>query len=1004
MRFIRSHSLIQPSLFGSSPRLSTKLFSSAFGVLLAWQAQAYDWLQFNGDPQHSGNNTSETTLSAANVAGLTVKYQATLPAISDGSPVFIDGVTTALGVKDLLFVTTKLGHIVALDAHSGAQIWMKQYANSAAGCDNGECTNSTPVIDPNRQFVYTYGLDGYVHKLLVGDGTEITTGGWPQLSTLKPSAEKQSAALALASSGGTTYLYSAISAHNGDGGDNQGHVTSINLGTGTQTVFNMVCSDQSVHLALKPATPNCSSVLAGSWARPGVVYDAGTDRLFVGTGNGHFNVASNLWGDSIVALKPYGIGNSAAPVDSYTPTNQLALDNGDTDLGSTAPAILPVKSTSAVQHLAVQSGKDGQLRLLNLANLSGAGGPGNLGGEVGSIIAVPQGGAVRTQPATWINPVDSSTWVFVVNTSGASGLKLGYDANNNPSLSSQWKNTQGSASPLVANNVLYYAGSAKLVALNPATGAQLFSTTQIGSIHWQTPVVACAKLYVLDQSSKLNAFGLALNRTMVAGGNDQSTLVGSDYASAPSVLVTDASGTPQSGATVTFQLPASGASGTFTGGATSATAITNASGIANAPALSANSIPGSFIATATSANSECAASFHLTNTAKFVPLPPARILETRSGLSTIDGLANAAGALGNNGVLNLSVLGRGGVPVSAVSAVVLNVTVTNPLNPGYLTVWPSGAANPNASNINFVAGQTVPNLVVSKVGSNGQISLLNGSQGTDLIADVVGYFTTGSNLSAQVPARLLDTRQGYATVDHQFQGGGAIGTNQQLNLTVAGRGGLPASGVAAVVLNVTATNPTAVGGFITVWPTDRPQPYASNLNFVAGQTIANLVISGVSSTGQVSLFNSAGATDLIADVVGWFPANSELTALEPSRVLDTRPGMTTSDGNFAGSNSIASGGSLDLTVLGRGGVPTTGVGAVVLNVTVTDTSGSGNLRLWPTGTALPNASNLNYVPGQTVPNLVIAKVGAGGKVSIYNSGGTVQVVADVMGWFPTAPQ
>jgi hypothetical protein len=1004
MRFIRCRTSTESGPGMSESRRMRQMLACALVCVATERAQAYDWLQFNGDAQHRGNNTSETTLGLSNVASLTLKYQANLPAVSDGSPVFIDGVTTALGVKDLLFITTKLGHIIALDAHSGAQIWMKQYANSAAGCDNGECTNSTPVIDPNRQFVYTYGLDGYVHKLQVGNGSEITTGGWPELSTLKPSAEKQSAALALATSGGTTYLYSAISAHNGDGGDNQGHVTSINLGTGAQTVFNMVCSDQPAHLALKPAAPNCSSVLAGSWARPGVVYDAGTDRIFVGTGNGHFNVASHLWGDSVVALKPYGIGSSATPVDSYTPTNQLALDNGDTDLGSTAPAILPVKSTSAVPHLAVQSGKDAQLRLLNLANLSGAGGPGNLGGEVGSIIAVPQGGAVRTQPATWINPADSSTWVFVVNTSGASGLKLGYDANNSPSLSSQWKNTQGSASPLVANNVLYYAGSAKLVALNPTTGVQLFSTAQIGSIHWQTPVVSCGKLYVLDQSSKLNAFGLALNRTMVTGGNDQSALVGNAYATAPSVLVTDASGTAQSGVTVTFELPYAGASGTFAGGATSATATTNTKGIATAPSLSANSIPGSFIATATSLNSECAASFHLANTAKFVPLAPARILETRAGFNTIDGLANALGAVGPNGVLNLGVSGRGGVPVSGVSAVVLNVTVTNPLAPGYVTVWPSGATAPNASNINFVAGQTAPNLVVSKLGSNGQISLLNGSPGTDLLADVVGYFTTSSNLTALVPARVLDTRPGTTTIDHQFQGGGAVGTGQQLNLTLAGRGGLPASGVGAVVLNVTATNPTAVGGYITVWPTDQPQPYASNLNFVAGQTVANLVISGVSATGQVSLFNSAGATDLIADVAGWFPAASELTALEPSRVLDTRPGMPTSDGNFAGANAIPSGGSLDLTVLGRGGVPATGVGAVVLNVTVTEPTGSGNLRLWPTGAALPNASNLNYVPGQTVPNLVIAKVGAGGKVSIYNSGGTVQVVADIMGWFPTAAQ
>jgi hypothetical protein len=137
--------------------------------------------------------------------------------------------------------------------------------------------------------------------------------------------------------------------------------------------------------------------------------------------------------------------------------------------------------------------------------------------------------------------------------------------------------------------------------------------------------------------------------------------------------------------------------------------------------------------------------------------------------------------------------------------------------------------------------------------------------------------------------------------------------------------------------------------------------------------------------------------------MGWFPTTSELTPLEPARVLDTRSGASTTDGLFAGGGALGTGGSVDVTMLARGGVPASGVGAVVLNVTVTAPTAAGNLRVWPSETALPMASNLNFVPGQTIPNLVIAKLGANGKVSIYNSAGSTQVVADVVGWFPATP-
>ena len=121
----------------------------------------------------------------------------------------------------------------------------------------------------------------------------------------------------------------------------------------------------------------------------------------------------------------------------------------------------------------------------------------------------------------------------------------------------------------------------------------------------------------------------------------------------------------------------------------------------------------------------------------FASLSPTRLLDTRVGT----GASSAAvGALGSVAV---QITGRAGVPAD-VSAVVVNVTVTSPTQGGDITAFADGASRPNASNLNFLAGQTIPNLVVVPVGVNGRIQLFNGSGGTvDLIADIAGYYLPG---------------------------------------------------------------------------------------------------------------------------------------------------------------------------------------------------------------------------------------------------------------------
>lgn len=242
---------------------------------------------------------------------------------------------------------------------------------------------------------------------------------------------------------------------------------------------------------------------------------------------------------------------------------------------------------------------------------------------------------------------------------------------------------------------------------------------------------------------------------------------------------------------------------------------------------------------------------------------PARLLDTRvpAGQATpVAGLGEAV----------VQVAGRAGVPADGASAVVVNVTVVDPLAAGYLTAYPSDATPPLASNVNFAARQTVPNLAVVKMGADGRIRVKNGSTSfVHVVVDVSGYFVGGVPTDAgafvsAVPTRILDTREGLGGSSRVAGNGGVV------SLQVTGRGGVPSTGVSAVVLNVTETNAQAAG-YVTVHPTGSVVPNASNLNFVAGQTVPNLVIVQVGRDGKIDLRNfSAQPVDLVADLAGYF--------------------------------------------------------------------------------------------------------------------------------------
>ncbi len=376
----------------------------------------------------------------------------------------------------------------------------------------------------------------------------------------------------------------------------------------------------------------------------------------------------------------------------------------------------------------------------------------------------------------------------------------------------------------------------------------------------------------------------------------------------------------------------------------------------------------------------------------FVGLVPARLLESRSDGWTVDGLSNGVGLRGAGSVTEVVVGGRGGVAVDA-GAVSLNVTVVGALGGGYATVYPCGGVVPGASNLNFVAGQTVPNAVISKVGVDGKVCVYT-SGAIHLVVDVNGFFGAGSGFVGLVPARLLESRSDGWTVDGVSNGVGLRGAGSVTEVVVGGRGGV-AVDAGAVSLNVTVVGALG-GGYATVYPCGGVVPGASNLNFVAGQTVPNAVISKVGVDGKVCVYTS-GAIHLVVDVNGFFGAGSGFVGLVPARLLESRSDGWTVDGVSNGVGLRGAGSVTEVVVAGRGGVAVD-AGAVSLNVTVVGALGGGYATVYPCGGVVPGASNLNFVAGQTVPNAVISKVGVDGKVCVYTSG-AIHLVVDVNGSF-----
>ena len=373
---------------------------------------------------------------------------------------------------------------------------------------------------------------------------------------------------------------------------------------------------------------------------------------------------------------------------------------------------------------------------------------------------------------------------------------------------------------------------------------------------------------------------------------------------------------------------------------------------------------------------------------QYRPLPPGRILDTRTGAGGV------TGPIAGGRTIDIAVVGQGGVPNSGVAAVVLNVTATDPLGAGYLTVYPSGSPRPASSSLNYGTGATVANLLQVPVGTGGNASISVSGAAAQLIADVAGYYTSdvssGSGLYRPLtPARIADSRNALGLAARLAPG-------QSASLQVAGQGGVPATGVTGVVLNLTATGPNAAG-WLSVLPSGTSFANTSNVNFIPNQTIANRVMTGLGSDGKITIRNGPSNVDAIVDVVGWFTDGSaaagwkgRYVGLIPNRVLDTRIGL--------GGSRLSAGQAL-VSVSGLAGIPSGGTSAVIFNLTATRPSGPDFLTAFPSDSTFANTSDLNLDSGQTLANLTVVRLGPDGRIAIYNAAGTVDAILDVLGYF-----
>jgi hypothetical protein len=458
---------------GSAPAASSTPRTSAAAIPSPAHAAAaqrlLEWPEFGLNPQRSDVTEASTGITAANVAHLT-RISVELPGTVDSSPVYLHGALVGGATHNLVIVTTTYGRTLAIDADSGRILWTFTPPGYAGWAGSAQITTASPLLDPDRRFVYATSPDGLIHKLSLASGTEDPSGSWPVSITRDPTREKLGAALNIDGPD----IVAATSGYLGDTPVYQGHVVLIARSSGRlQGVFNTLCSNRRTLLVPRSCSASDSAILS----RGGPVVEPGGKRILLDTGNGPWNGTTNF-GDSVLELTFPGLSLR----QSFTPTDQEHLNTSDLDLGSSAPALLG-------DDRIVLAGKDGIFRLLALSgldgHLAGSGGARShpLGGELQQL-SIPGGGELFSAPAVWQR--HGHTTMFVADEGGTAAYVL-----RGGRLFEAWANGTPGTSPVMAGGLLYvYDLAAGGIYVYRPGSPRAIAKLPGSSGHWNSPIVA----------------------------------------------------------------------------------------------------------------------------------------------------------------------------------------------------------------------------------------------------------------------------------------------------------------------------------------------------------------------------------------------------------------------------------------------------------------------------------------------------------------------------------
>jgi PQQ-like domain len=441
-------------------------FSSAQGRQAASTrgAELTEWPEFGLDAQRYDATNRPTGITAANVGELSAQ-QISLPGTVDSSPIYLHGVSVAGARRDVIVITTSYGRTIAIDPSSGRLLWTFTPPGYGRWAGSAQITNTSPIADPDRHFVYAASPNGLIHKLLLSSGREDGAGAWPVRITRDATREKLGSALNIDGPD----VIATTSGYIGDIPTYQGHVALISRASGRlRRVFNTLCSNR--HTIIVPTS--CPQSDSAILSRGGAVVEPGGGRLLIDTGNGSWNGKTDF-GDSVLELTFPRLALRQA----FTPTDQERLNTDDLDLGSSAPALLG-------QNRVLVAGKDGIMRVLDLRRLDGHAPSAHesLGGEV-QTLSTPGGGELFTVPAVWRH--GSRSTVFVADSEGTASFVL-----RGGRLRQLWANSTPGTSPVLAGGLLYvYDPSAGGIEVYSPDSPRPIDKLLGAPGHWNSPIV-----------------------------------------------------------------------------------------------------------------------------------------------------------------------------------------------------------------------------------------------------------------------------------------------------------------------------------------------------------------------------------------------------------------------------------------------------------------------------------------------------------------------------------